>query len=162
MNFYISDLIQHNLLMKKYFLIHIVLLVIVSYTQAQTIYPCKTHTKDGDPIDYQLEWQISPKGEYIDIVISNDGKAFGEEFLYVLIDKKDGDSYIPLDSKAYHIDPSATWIVHKYKLTEPGEYLIYFVNSSQKRLAQQKIKVTYKDAHPLVPGDKSGVYYNRR
>ena len=160
MNFYISNLIRLNLRMKKYFYTHIVLLIFVSSSWAQTIYPCKAHTESGEPIDYQLEWKISPKGEYINIVFSNDGKEFEEEFLYVLIDKKSGDSYVPHDSKAYHIDPSSTWMVHKYKLTEPGEYLIYFVNSTQKRLAEQKIKVVYQDTHSYSSNDATNVYYD--
>lgn len=146
--------------MRIYLYSYIILLLLGSRLWAQTIYPCQAHTETGEPIEYQLEWTISPKGEYINLLLSNDGKEFGEEFIYFMIDKKAGDSYIPFDSKAYHIEPSTTWIVHNYKLIEPGEFLVYFVNSTQKRIAEQTIKVKYKDIYSYSSDDITDVYYD--
>lgn len=138
----------------------VLVLIICGTGLSQTIYPCKTHTREGEPIDYQLEWNISPRGEYISILFSNDEKPFGEELLYLLIDKKSNDSYIPFDSKVISIDSSSTWAAQNYRLSEPGEFLIYFTDSSQKRLAQQKISVDYRATFSYSSNDITDIYYD--
>lgn len=146
--------------MKIFFHVLIISCAMLLDAGGQTIYPCKAHTENGDPIEYQLEWEISLTGENFYILFSNDKKPFKEEILYMLIDRVSNESYIPYDSKAFHIDSSLTWIAHNYNLTEPGEYLIYFVNSVQKRMAEQKITVKYKDVSSPLASETSDTYYD--
>lgn len=134
-------------------------LILLQFLPAQSIYTSVTHTESGEPVDFAREWKINPKGQYIDILYQND-KPFNQEIIYLLIDKKSDDSYIPFDSKAITIDPEKSWVVHNYKLTEPGEFLIYFMDSSQKRLKEESISVEYRDKYSLSANDISNVYYD--
>jgi len=145
--------------MKLAFKYSFYILLLFQVLPAQSIYTCITHTEKGEPVEFAKDWAINPKGQYIDILYQN-GKPFGEEILYLLIDKKADDSYIPFDSKAITVDPKSTWAVHNYKLSEPGEFLVYFMDSSQKRLKETTISVKYRDKYSFSSKDISNVYYD--
>ena len=146
--------------MKKVLVFVFSFLIVASALKAQTLYTCKAHTENGQPIEYQRNWNINPKGEYIYALLDNENKPLATETLYFMMDKIVEDGVIPYDSKVIKADSTATWIAYNQELSEPGEYLLYFTDTNQKKIASQKITVKYRDRYSFSSNDISNVYYD--
>ena len=108
---------------------------------AQEIYLCTSYSEDGTPIGVKNKFEIKPYGSAIYVLIDND-KKFNDPLLYMFIDKLVDDRFTPFDSKTIEVDETDTWAVTNFEFKEPGMYEIYFLNSSQNRLASIKAEVT--------------------
>jgi hypothetical protein len=79
---------------------------------------------------------------------------------YLFIDKKNGDTFQPFDSKSINIDHRPEWVVYNYKFTQTGEYDVYFITFEQKRYAGEKITINYEKSFARPEQASSGVYYD--
>ncbi len=115
-----------------------------SIIAAQTVSFASSHTENGQPIDSQLNWEITNQTISLYIIL-NSSKILPAPLVYLFIDKKDRDgSYYPFDSKVIKIDGSKNWVAYNYRFIEPGKYYVYFQSTSQKRLADGKVEITKK------------------
>ncbi len=127
----------------KYFLILLILFSASVYSQE--IYFCKSFTEDGEPIDADQTWGIKAWGSLVYILYNNGDEPIDDDIGYFFIDKYDGRNYQPFDSKVVRIETGKTWSVYNYKFTEPGKYEVYFMNSTQKRLATSTVNIILAD-----------------
>ena len=118
-------------------------LLVTSLFNAQQIFFCKSYTNSGEPIDAKLKWEIEPYGGEVFILYQNGGKPIMDPLCYVFIDKFNEGAYRPFDSRVIKVDRDDTWAVINYEFKEEGKYEIYFMNSSQKRLATSRINVVF-------------------
>lgn len=128
--------------MKKYLLI--AFLFLSSIASAQTVSFAISHTEGGEPIDAQLNWQISKQTLSLYIILNND-KPISSPLVYLFIDKEDRDnSYYPFDSKVIKVDSTKNWVAYNYRFIEPGSYHIYYQSADQKRIADGTVVITKK------------------
>lgn len=111
---------------------------------SQKIYFCEGVTSDGAPLNKVKSFEISPSGNYLYILLSNDDRPLNVEMVYLFIDKFMGTEYQPFDSEVIKIEKERTWVAFNYKFIEPGDYKIYFINTKQKKIAERTFTVTMK------------------
>lgn len=114
------------------------LLLSANILLSQELYFCDSYTEDGTPVGTKNKLEIKPYGTATYILIENK-KSFNDPLLYVFIDKLVNNKFVPYDSKTLTVDIGDDWAVTSYEFTEQGVYEIYFLNSSQNRLATGKI-----------------------
>ncbi len=113
---------------------------------SQNLYFCTGHTSNGAPINQTNTLKIEPSGSYIFILLQNYQKLKPQLF-YLFIDKKNGKAYDPFDSKVIRLFKKKSWLVYNYKFTEPGKYKVYFLDSEQKKIAQDTLRVRLKEKY---------------
>jgi len=128
----------------------------------QTLYVAETVTENGEPIGAFNYWKIKPWGKSLFIILDNEGNEINDNIIYLFVDKKNDESYAPFDSKAVTIESSATWVSYNYKFTESGEYEIYFINTSQEKLASLKISIESEEHAYTEAATRSRYYDNSK
>jgi hypothetical protein len=73
----------------------------------------------------------------------NNEKEIKDPILYFFVDKLNGGKFTPYDSKTLSVKKTDTWTVTNYEFKEIGIYELYFLNSSQSRLATSKLEVYF-------------------
>ncbi len=147
--------------MKALKLLTIILFIAVSTSFSQSLYFCTGHTEDGLPLNTTKHLKIKPSGKYLYILFNNDGKKINNSLMYLFIDKLMDGSFEPFDSKVIRITEDKTWLAYNYKFTEPGTYLIYFLNHEQKKIVSDTLQVELEEStHPNRSNVTSSYYYN--
>ncbi len=108
---------------------------------AQSLYFCKSHTEDGDPIDAKNVWGIKPWGSLIYILFDNEGEEIETSLNYMFVDRYMDNSFKPYDSKAVNVEKGATWFAYNYKFKEPGRYRVYFINQNKEELVSETVTI---------------------
>lgn len=116
--------------------------IITNVSLSQEIFLCESYSEDGIPVGPLNKIEIKPYGTAVYVLINNEEK-FSDPLLYMFIDKLNDDKYVPFDSKTLNIDINKHWAVTNFEFKEPGSYEIYFLNTSQKRLATTKVKTFF-------------------
>jgi hypothetical protein len=109
---------------------------------AQELYVCESYTEDGTPVGPLISLEIKPYGTAIYVLLNN-GKAIQDPILYLFIDKLVGGKFTPFESKTLSVKKTDTWAVTSFEFKDPGIYELYFLNSSQSRLATGKLEVYF-------------------
>jgi len=143
---------------KTVFIINFLLLL--TSLSAQQIYFCKSYTQDGQPIDADIRFSIEQWGSPVYLLLDNEKKAFDDNLLYVFIDKNMNGSFQPFDSKVIRVADEDTWAVINYKFKEVGEYVVYFMDSKQKKLAEDNVFIKLKDLYSNQNKIYSKSYYD--
>lgn len=128
----------------KYFLTPLLILLYSTLCYAQEVYVCESYSENGKPIGVKNKFEIQPYGKAVYILIDNENN-FDDPLLYMFVDKLSDNKFIPFDSKTITVDEQSTWAVSNFEFSEPGIYEIYFLNSSQNRLASIQIETYYAD-----------------
>lgn len=126
--------------MKIYLRIIIFFFILQSYNFAQNIYICESYSEEGNPIGIINKLETKSYGKPVNILIDNE-KNFNSHVLYLFIDKLNDGKYVPFDSKIINLDKDKFWAVANYVFVEAGTYEIYFLNSSEKKIASLKLEV---------------------
>lgn len=113
---------------------------------SQEIFLCNSYTEDGTPIGPKNKFEIKPYGSAVYVLIDNEA-PFNDPLVYMFVDKLVDDRYIPFDSKTVEVETNATWAVTSFEFKEAGTYEIYFLNSSQNRLAAIKAEISLADQY---------------
>ncbi len=124
----------------------IILLLFFVNIKSQNIYFCTGHTSSGVPINPTNTLKIEPSGSYIFILLKNYQKLKPQLF-YMFIDKRNNNSYEPFDSKVIRLFKNKYWLAYNYKFVEPGKYKVYFLDSQQKKIAQDTLRVKLKEKY---------------
>lgn len=119
-------------------LIAIIILPIIGFSQ--NMYICEKYTENGSPIGIINKLETKSYGKSVNILIDNE-KSFNSHVLYLFIDKLNDGKYVPFDSKILNLDKDKFWAVENYVFVEAGTYEIYFLNSSEKKIASLKLEV---------------------
>lgn len=122
-----------------------------SALSAQELYFCKSYTEEGQPIDADIQFDIDAFGNSVYLLFDNEGNRIGDDLLYMFIDKDINNNFEPFDSKVLRIDSRDTWAVVDYMFKEQGKYLVYFMNSDQKKLVEETVTIKLKED---VPGQR--------
>lgn len=147
--------------MNKTFAIILSAILFVSYTKAQEVYFCKTHTQNGKPVDAQIEWTIRPWGETIEILFDNEGKIIKGNHVYLYIDREVNGKYEPFDSKVIEIKRGSTWVSFPFKFVELGKYKVYFLNSKQEILSSENLTLKLEESFSSTSKKISSLFYDR-
>jgi len=134
-----------------HFLILFFTFIITSYSQE--IYFCESYTENGVPIGPTNKLEIKPWGTAIYTLLDNNKQPVNDNQLYVFVDKKTEDKFVPYQSKSLTIEKDATWAVTNFEFKDPGTYNVYFLNSKQNKIASNILKVVY--AKGYVTGSSS-------
>lgn len=118
--------------------------IFTSFSYSQSIYFCESYTEDGIPVGTMNKLEIKPYGAAVYILINNENE-FEDPILFLFVDKLIDGNFSPLDSKTLSVKKDDTWAVTSFEFKETGIYEVYFLNSSQTRLATGKIEVTYSN-----------------
>lgn len=145
--------------MRKIFILFTFLLL-NSLAFSQKVYFCEGVTEDGNPINKVKTLEITPAGNYLYVLLSNDDRPLKVDLIYLFIDKFMGTQYEPFDSKVIKIEPSDTWVAFNYKFTEPGDYKIYFINTKQKKVAENTFTVTLQKQFVQERSSVTSSYYD--
>lgn len=118
----------------------IILFLIISFSPifAQELFVCESYTEDGTPVGPTNQLEIKPYGTATYVLLDNE-KEFNDPLLYLFVDKLIDGKFTPYESKTISIKTNDTWAVTSFEFKEEGTYEIYFLNSSQNRLATNKI-----------------------
>lgn len=146
--------------MKYFFLLIITLFLFTSVGQAQTIYVSDTVTEDNEPINANNKWEIDPWGKTLHVVLDNEDTKLEGNVVYLFIDKLNGKSYEPFDSKSINIQQNVRRINYEYNFSETGIYKLYYVNISQKILAYIVVTITAKTNKRTKTVKRSNYYDN--
>ena len=109
---------------------------------SQELYVCESYTEDGAPVGPTNQLEIKPYGTAVYVLLDNE-KEFGDPILYLFIDKLINGKFTPFESKTISVKNNDTWAVTSFEFKEEGKYEIYFLNSSQNRLASSKITTNF-------------------
>lgn len=126
----------------RFYKIAILLLISLSSVFSQELYVCESYTEDGSPVGVQNQFEIKPYGTAVYVLLDNE-KEFNDPLLYLFIDKLIDGKFTPFESKTISIKITDTWAVTSFEFKEEGIYEIYFLNSSQNRLATTKISTQF-------------------
>ncbi len=147
--------------LKRFKLVISFWILISSFIYSQRIYFCEGHTESGEPINPTKHLKIKPSGKYLYILLNNDGRLLDNQLFYLFIDKLMDNSFEPFDSKVIRLNEKKSWVAYNYKFTEPGKYLIYFLNSQQKKIVRDTLTVELKnDGNPHRSNVTSAYYDN--
>lgn len=130
-------------MLKKLFLIIIFIISAVNFVSGQELYLCESYTEDGTPVGPVNRLEIKPYGTAIYVLLDN-GNEFNDPSLYLFVDKLIDGKFTPFDSKSLDVNRNDTWAVTSFEFKEQGIYEVYFLNSSQSRLASNKIEVFFE------------------
>jgi len=130
-------------MIKKTFPLLILFLISFSLQFAQELYLCESYTENGTPVGPINRLEIKPYGTAIYVLLDN-GNEFNDPLLYLFVDKFVDGKFTPFDSKSLEVKGNDTWAVTSYEFKEQGIYEVYFLNSSQSRLATNKIEVLFE------------------
>lgn len=111
---------------------------------AQELYVCESYTEDGSPVGPKNQLEIKPYGSALYVLLDNE-KEFNDPLLYLFVDKLIDGKFTPFESKTISIKSNDTWAVTSFEFKEEGTYEIYFLNSSQNRLATSKIATYFSE-----------------
>lgn len=127
---------------------HILFLFFISINLlfSQELYVCESYTEDGSPVGPINNLEIKPYGTAIYILMDNE-KEFQDPVLYLFVDKFVDGKFTPFDSKTLSIKKEDTWAVTSFEFKEQGIYEVYFLNSSEQRLASHKIEVVFSQEY---------------
>jgi len=128
-------------IIKMFFL----LILLSTPLYSQELYLCESYTEDGSPIGPLNKLEIRPYGTAVYILLDNETE-FGDPILYLFIDKLVDNKYMPYDSKTINVKVDDNWAVTSFEFKEPGNYEVYFLNSSQNKLATNKVSTYFADA----------------
>lgn len=118
------------------------LLLFSNVLLAQELYVCESYTEDGTPVGPINSLEIKPYGTAIYVMLKNE-KEIKDPILYLFVDKLVGGKFTPFDSKTLSVKKTDTWTVTNFEFKEAGIYELYFLNSSQSRLATGKLEVYF-------------------
>jgi hypothetical protein len=138
----------------------LILLFTASVSLAQQLYFTSSYTEDGEPIGAKNIWEIKPWGSFVYIFLDNEGERFNSPMLYMFMDKMEEDStFEPYDSKSINVPYNQRWVAYNYKFTLPGEYLVYFTDRSQNRIAEERVTIQYENTNYSVSSPSTSSYY---
>ncbi|RMD50019.1 MAG: hypothetical protein D6830_03665 [Ignavibacteria bacterium] len=137
-----------------------IILFISGISFAQKIYFCQGVTSDGNPLNKVKSFEIDPSGNYLYILLDNDGIPLSTDLLYLFVDRFVGTSYEPFDSKVIKLDSNATWASYNYQFIEPGDYKIYFINIYQKKIAEARFSVKLREKYISERNAVTSSYYD--
>ncbi len=120
------------------------LAVFANLLQAQELYVCESYTEDGLPVGPLNQLEIKPYGTAFYILLDNQ-KEFDDPLLYLFVDKLIDGKFTPFESKTISIKNDDTWAVTSFEFKEQGIYEVYFLNSSQSRLATNKVEARFSE-----------------
>jgi hypothetical protein len=120
----------------------IFLILLSNVLIAQELFVCESYTEDGTPVGPLNSLEIKPYGTAIYVLLNNE-KAIQDPILYLFIDKLVGGKFTPFESKTLSVKKTDTWAVTSFEFKDPGIYELYFLNSSQSRLATGKLEVYF-------------------
>lgn len=135
-----------NLIMSNICKVFLFLLLVTSTVLTQNLYICESYTEDGSPIGPVNRLEIKPYGTAIYVLLENE-KELNDPILYLFVDKLVDGKFSPFDSKTLNVKNEDTWAVTSFEFKEQGIYEVYFLNSSQSRLASNKIEVFFSDEY---------------
>lgn len=141
----------------KFLKILIYFFLLSNLSIAQELYVCESYTENGTPVGPLNKLDIKPYGTAVYILLDNN-KEFKDTFLYLFIDKLIDGKFTPFDSKTLNVKKDAKWAVTSFEFKEEGNYELYFLNSSQNRLATNKIEVHFSEEfkdHIISPSSYS-------
>ena len=125
-----------NFITKIYLLV--ILFSVLNF--AQEISVCESYTENGIALSPIKKLEIKPYGKAVYVLINNKTK-FDQNVLYLFIDKMNDGQFTPFDSKTLNIKKEDKWAVTSFEFRDAGVYELYFLNSSQKKIAAQKLEV---------------------
>jgi hypothetical protein len=132
----------------KFFVSSLVLLfVLFSTVYSQEIYFCESYTENGVPVGPTNKLDIKPWGTATYILLDNNKQPINDQQLYVFVDKKTEDKFVPYQSKTLTIEKEATWAVTNFEFKDPGTYNVYFLNSKQEKIASNILKVVFAEGY---------------
>ncbi len=144
--------------MKISFNFIVVFFFIVSLTYSQEIYFCESYTENGTPVGPTNKLEIKPWGTATYVLLDNNKKPLNDKLLYVFVDKKTDDKFVPFQSKTISTKKENTWAVTNFEFKEPGKYNIYFLNSRQKKIASNILKVVFAKGYITGTTPQAPVY----
>lgn len=104
------------------------------------MYVCESYTEDGEPIGATNSLEIKPYGKAVYVLFQNNSN-FDFNTLYLFVDKLSEGQFTPYDSKTLSVQNDKNWAVTNYEFHNSGIYELYFLNSTQHKLAVQKLEV---------------------
>jgi len=122
------------------------LLIATNFIYGQELYICESYTDNGIPVGPINRLEIKPYGTAFYILLDNE-KEFDDPLLYLFIDKFVDGKFTPFDSKTISIKNNDTWAVTSFEFKEQGIYEVYFLNSSERRLATNKIETFFSNEY---------------
>ena len=133
--------------MKFLFRFFILFFTLLITTYSQEIYFCESYTENGVPIGPTNKLEIKPWGTAIYTLLDNNKQPINDKQLYVFVDKKTDDKFVPYKSKTLTLEKGVTWAVTNFEFKDPGTYNIYFLNSKQSKIASNILKVVYAEGY---------------
>jgi hypothetical protein len=146
--------------MKKIFQIFLVLISILTVTNAQTVYVSDSVTEQNEPINAHNYWEIDPWGKSLYIVMDSENTKIEGNVVYLFIDKFIDGSYQPFDSKSININANTKRVKYDYTFTETGKFKLYFINISQENIASVVITLAEKASKQQKAVKRSNYYDN--
>lgn len=110
---------------------------------AQELYICESYTENGTPVGPFNRLEIKPYGTAVYVLLDNK-QIFKDQTMYLFIDKLVDKKFTPYDSKTITVNNNSTWAVTSFEFKEQGIYELYFLNSSQSKLATSKLETYFK------------------
>lgn len=127
---------------KLLYLFLFVTLLFTNVVLAQELYVCESYTENGTPVGPLNRLEIKPYGTAVYILLDNKN-IFKDQILYLFIDKLVDKKFTPFDSKTITVNNNSNWAVTSFEFKEQGIYELYFLNSSQSRLATSKLETYF-------------------
>jgi hypothetical protein len=146
--------------MKKTFQIFFVLILLLTITNAQTVYVADSVTEDNEPINAHNYWEIDPWGKSLYIILDYENETVEGNIVYLFIDKFVDGTYQPFDSKSINVDADSKRVKYDYTFTETGKFKLYFINISQKKIASVVVTLSAKAAKKQKTMKRSNYYDN--
>ncbi len=143
----------------KFFVSYLLFFFFLTVTvYSQEIYFCDSYTENGTPVGPTNKLEIKPWGKAIYVLLDNENKPINDNQLYCFIDRKSGDNFVPFKSKSIKSNKGATWAVASVEFKDPGIYNIYFLNSEQKKLASNILKVVFTSGYITGNSPQAPIY----
>ncbi|MCB9258626.1 MAG: hypothetical protein H6612_04660 [Ignavibacteriales bacterium] len=115
-----------------------------SIIYSQELFLCESYTENGTPVGVINSLEMKPYGTAVYVLLDNK-KEFKDPILYLFVDKLQDGKFTPYESKTISPKKTDTWVVTNYEFKEKGIYEIYVLNSSQNRIATNKIEVVLSE-----------------
>jgi len=119
------------------------LLLLGSFTQAQTLYFCEGVDDDGYPIGSSSEFTISRDGGYLYILTRLGYECDTYEIIMDIfqVDRRGSEDFYLL----YHLESSSDWVWFYEKVTfyDRGTYVVYIYDEYSQRLASGEVYINY-------------------
>ncbi|MBN1302105.1 MAG: hypothetical protein JW995_12900 [Melioribacteraceae bacterium] len=143
------------------FISSILFFLIISATiSAQQVYFADSFTEDGEPIGAKNEWEIKPWGSFVYVLLDPEETRIKGNIIYLFVDRLEGDSYEPFDSKAINIGYGRKFVAYNYKFTKTGKYEVYFIAADQTRIAGEQVTIKFEESFINPVRNTSSAYYD--